>query len=70
MTISYVYTKVNTAMKLLETINLSATNKSIKTKNQKDINKAYDILDSLKDELIREHIKAKQNLNKIDKEEK
>lgn len=58
MTINYVYKIITTAMKKLEGINTLDFHKG-KT-NQKYVNEVYDILDKLKDELIRENIKNKQ----------
>lgn len=58
MTINHVYNKVIDTMKELESINLLDISK--RKENQAQVNKAYKILDSFKDELIREDIKRKQ----------
>lgn len=58
MTINHIYNIVIDTMKELENINLLDISK--RKESQVQINKAYKILDSFKDELIREDIKRKQ----------
>lgn len=58
MTINHIYNTVVNTMKELENINLLDISK--RKESQAQINKAYKILDSFKDELIREDIKRKQ----------
>lgn len=62
MTINHVYEIINNAMKKLEGINTLDYHKG--KANQKYVNEVYDILDKLKDELIRENIKNKQRRSK------
>lgn len=58
MTINHIYNKIESAMKELENINILDIRK--KAYNQTQVNKAYNILDSLKEEIIREDIKKKR----------
>lgn len=61
MTISYVYKKITEVMQTIENINLyEVTTLSRRMVNQKNINKAYKMLDELRAEIEREHIKNKQ----------
>lgn len=61
MTISYVYKKITEVMQTIENINLyEVTTSSRRMINQKNINKAYKMLDELRAEIEREHIKNKQ----------
>lgn len=61
MTISYVYKKITEVMQVIENINLyEITTLSRRMVNQKNINKAYKMLDELRAEIEREHIKNKQ----------
>lgn len=62
MTINHIYNIVIDTMKELENINLLDITK--RKQNQAQLNKAYKILDDLKDELIRENIKNKQGGHK------
>lgn len=68
MTLSYVYIQVNKIMLLLQSIDTNDMNK--KGMNQRNVHKAYELLDRLKDELIREHIKAKQKASKLNEKDK
>lgn len=58
MTINYVQEVIIKAMKQLELIDFINIEK--RRENQKQVNKAYNILDKFNDELIREKIKNKQ----------
>ena len=58
MTINHIYRIINQVMSLLENVDMMSLDK--RKYNQEKINKAYNILDSFKDELIRENIKMKQ----------
>lgn len=58
MTINHVYNQVERVMKELENIDMTRIEK--RKYNQAQINKAYNILDNFRDELIREDIKSKQ----------
>lgn len=58
MTINYVQEVIIKAMKQLELIDFINIEK--RRENQKQVNKAYNILDKFNDELIREQIKNKQ----------
>lgn len=61
MTISYVYNKVTEIMKTIENINLyEVSTITVRMLNQKKLHKAYKLLDSFRDELIRENIINKQ----------
>lgn len=62
MTINHIYNIVINTMKELENINLLDITK--RKQNQTQLNRAYKILDDLKDELIRENIKNKQGGHK------
>ena len=53
MKIKHIYNKINKTMKLLEDIDFINLEK--RKYNQEQVNKAYDILDNFKDELIREY---------------
>lgn len=58
MTINHIYNIVINTMTELEDINLIDITK--RKQSQAQLNRAYKILDSFKDELIRESIKKKQ----------
>lgn len=58
MTINHIYNIVVNIMNKLEDIDFISLDK--RKYNQQQLNEAYKILDSLKDELIRENIKNKQ----------
>ena len=58
MTINHIYNIVIDTMNKLEDIDFMSLDK--RKYNQQQLNEAYKILDSLKDELIRENIKNKQ----------
>lgn len=58
MTINYVQERINKAMKQLELIDFINIEK--RRENQRQVNKAYKILDDFNDELVREKIKSKQ----------
>lgn len=61
MTISRVYNKVTEVMKTIENINLYEVSSSVMRRlNQRNINKAYKMLDDLRAEIEREYIKNKQ----------
>ena len=62
MTINHIYNIVASTMAELENINLLDITK--RKQNQAQLNRAYKILDDLKDELIRENIKNKQGGHK------
>lgn len=58
---SHVYNKVTEVMKTIENINLYEVSSSVMRRlNQRNINKAYKMLDDLRAEMEREHIKNKQ----------
>ena len=58
MTINYVQDIIKKAMYEIETVDFFQNDK--RRENQKKLNKAYNILDKLNNELIREQIKNKQ----------
>lgn len=58
MTTKHVYNIIDKAMSLLEDVDFISLDK--RKYNQEQINKAYNVLDSFKDEIIRENIKMKQ----------
>lgn len=61
MTLNHVYKKITEVMQVIENINLyEITTLSRRMVNQKNINKAYKMLDELRAEIEREHIKNKQ----------
>ena len=61
MTISHVYKKITEVMQTLENINIyEMSSSAMRRYNQKKINDAYKMLDNLRAELEREHIKNKQ----------
>ena len=61
MTISHVYNKVTEIMKSIENINLyEVSSSTMRRLNQKAIHNAYKMLDNLRAEIEREHIKNKQ----------
>lgn len=61
MTISHVYKKITEVMQTIENVNLyEMTSSTMRRLNQKSLNKAYKMLDELRAELEREHIKNKQ----------
>ena len=65
MTISHVYKKVTEVMQTLENINIyEMSSSAMRRYNQKKINDAYKMLDNLRAELEREHIKNKQKRSK------
>lgn len=57
MTINHIYNTVVNTMNKLEDIDFLSLNK--KRYNQQQVNEAYKILDSFKDEIIRENIKRR-----------
>ena len=65
MTINHIYKIIVNTMIELENINLIDISK--RKQNQAQLNRAYKILDDLKDELIRENIRLKQRRNEIDR---
>ena len=62
MTIKHIYKIVKKTMQLLEEIDFINLEK--RKYNQEQVNKAYKVLDNVKDELIRENIKKRQGENK------
>ena len=58
MTIKHIYNIINKTMKSLEEIDFVNLDK--RKYNQEQVNKAYNILDNFKDELIRENIKNRR----------
>lgn len=61
MTISYVYKKLTEVMQTIENINfIEYKSLTGRLENQRRVNRAYKMLDNLKAELEREHIKNKQ----------
>ena len=61
MTISHVYKRITEVMQTLENINIyEMSSSTMRRYNQKKINDAYKMLDNLRAELEREHIKNKQ----------
>ena len=58
MTINHIYNIVIDTMNKLEDIDFMSLDK--RKYNQQQLNEAYRILDSFKDEIIRENIKMKQ----------
>lgn len=58
MTINHIYNIIVKAMDNLQDIDFINLDK--RKYNQEQINKAYNVLDNFKDELIRENIKNKQ----------
>jgi len=59
MTINHIYNIVIKTMEELENIDFISLEK--RKYNQEQVNKAYDILDNFKDELIRENIKNRRH---------
>lgn len=57
MKIRHIYEIITNAMKELDDIDIFTNDLSRRTISQYKINRAYKLLDSLKDELIRENIK-------------
>lgn len=57
MTIKHIYNIVVNTMQKLESIDIVSLDR--RKDNQKLVNEAYNILDSFKDELIRENIKRR-----------
>ena len=57
MTIKHIYNIINKTMKTIEDIDMMSLTK--KKYNQNKINEAYELLDNLRDELIRENIKRR-----------
>ena len=60
MKIKHIYEIIDSAMKELEDIDIFTNDLSRRTISQYKINRAYKLLDSLKDELTRENIKLKE----------
>ena len=60
MKIRHIYEIIDKAMKELDDIDIFTNNLSRRTISQYKINRAYKLLDSLKDELIRENIKLRE----------
>lgn len=60
MKIKHIYEIIDNAMKELDDIDIFTNNLSRRTISQYKINRAYKLLDSLKDELIRENIKLRE----------
>lgn len=61
MTANHVYKKITEVMQVIENINLyEVTTLTRRMVNQKNINKAYKMLDDLRAEIEREYIKNKQ----------
>lgn len=65
MTINYVYEKINKIMECLDRVDFFDLSSNQRKYNQKKINEAYNILDNLNDEIIREI-----EIKKIKKERK
>ena len=61
MKLSYVYEKVSEVMNTLDSIDIMSYEK--RRVNQAQVNKAYNILDSFRDELIRERIRRAGGTN-------
>lgn len=61
MTINHIYNIIENAMSKLENVDFIRIDQ--KKFNQAKVNEAYKILDNLKDELIRENIKRKQEVH-------
>ena len=57
MKIKHIYEIIDSAMKELDDIDIFTNDLSRRTIAQSKINRAYKLLDNLKDELIRENIK-------------
>ena len=65
MTISHVYKKVTEVMETIQNVNLyEISSVTMRRLNQKSINRAYKMLDDLRAEMEREHIKNKQGGSK------
>lgn len=60
MRIRHIYEIIDSAMKELDDIDIFTYNLSRRNIAQSKINRAYKLLDNLKDELIRENIKMKE----------
>lgn len=60
MKIRHIYEIIDNAMKELDDIDIFTNDLSRRTISQYKINRAYKLLDSLKDELIRENIKLRE----------
>ena len=60
MKIRDIYEIIDNAMKELDDIDIFTNNLSRRTISQYKINRVYKLLDSLKDELIRENIKLRE----------
>ena len=60
MKIRHIYEIIDNAMKELNDIDIFTNNLSRRTISQYKINRVYKLLDSLKDELIRENIKLRE----------
>lgn len=65
MKIKIIYDSIQLAKKELLDVDFIGTNKRVN--NQKQVNKAFDILEELTNELIRENIRLKQRRNEIDR---
>lgn len=57
MTIKHIYNIINKAMKEIEDVDMMSLDR--RKYNQEQINKAYNLLDNFRDELIRENIKRR-----------
>lgn len=70
MTISHVYKKITEVMETIQSVNVyEMSSSAMRRYNQKKINDAYKMLDNLRAELEREHIKNKQKRNGGKKDE-
>lgn len=58
MTTKHIYNIINKAMKEIEDVDMMSLDR--RKYNQEQINKAYNLLDNFRDELIRESIKNRQ----------
>ena len=65
MKIKIIYDSIQLAKKELLDVDFIGTNKRVN--NQKRVNRAFDILEELTNELIRENIRLKQRRNEIDR---
>ena len=65
MTISRVYKKITEIMQTIQSVNLyEMSSSAMRRLNQKKVNDAYKMLDELRAEMEREHIKNKQGGSK------
>lgn len=67
MKIKSFYIALEKAKSEIENIDFINTTPRVRTINQAKINKAYNILEELTNELIRENIRLKQRRNEIDR---